>query len=418
MSLYGFFAAPTLGMMAQSSAFGSISQNITNLNTGGYKATDTRFSTVLASTFDTNSDVGGVQAYSKTNVTGQGRTLSTNNSLDVSINGKGMFVLNSELGGGGETLFSRDGAFEVATPVLGSTTVGSSTFSISEGYLVDKNGYFVQGWEPDSNGNFTASSSTTSMRVDRFAYTSDPLPTTTAIAAMNLPAAATPGTVHTAPASVYDANGDLQSLAMQWTKLATPQTWQLEIVPTNGTNVTTPTTTETFTFDGNGLVPNGTSHSFDNNWNGGQTSSITLDISDVTSIGTQFIYNGFERDGRVTGELNNITFDQDGHVVGNFSNGTQRNLYKLALATFISPDRLEARQGNLFAVSTASGEPEYREADVEGFATFTPFSHELSNTNLSAEFTKMIMVQQAYNSSASVFKTVDEMTRVASQLKS
>lgn len=418
MSLYGFFAAPILGMMTQSSAFGTISQNITNLNTGGYKAADTRFSTILASTYDTNSDIGGTRAYTKSNVSTQGRILSTNNVLDVSINGKGMFVLNTELGGGGETLFSRDGGFQVATPVLGTALSGVGPVSISEGYLVDKNGYYLQGWEPDANGVFTPSSSTTSMRVDRFAYTSDPLPTTTAIASMNLPAAAAPGTVQTAPASIYDANGNLKSISMQWTRQATPQEWVLEIVPTDGTNVTTPAVTETFTFNSDGTLPAGTSHSFDILWNDAQTSSITLDIANVTSIGTTFNYQDFERDGRVTGELDNVTFDSAGHVVGNFSNGTQRNLYKLALATFIAPDQLESRQGNLFAVSTGSGDPEYREADVDGFATFTPFSHELSNTNLSAEFTKMIMVQQAYNTSASVFKTVDEMTRVASQLKS
>ena len=50
MSLYGAFAAPSLGMLTQSSAFGTISQNITNMNTGGYKSANTRFTTVLAST--------------------------------------------------------------------------------------------------------------------------------------------------------------------------------------------------------------------------------------------------------------------------------------------------------------------------------------------------------------------------------
>lgn len=57
MAIFGALAAPTLGMLTQASAFGTISQNITNINTGGYKAADTRFSTVLASKYDANSDV-------------------------------------------------------------------------------------------------------------------------------------------------------------------------------------------------------------------------------------------------------------------------------------------------------------------------------------------------------------------------
>ena len=60
-----------------------------------------------------------------------------------------------------------------------------------------------------------------------------------------------------------------------------------------------------------------------------------------------------------------------------------------------------------------------REANFfSGFGTFVPFAHEKSNVNLGTEFNTMILVQQAYNSAATVFKTVDEMTSVAADLKS
>ena len=144
---------------------------------------------------------------------------------------------------------------------------------------------------------------------------------------------------------------------------------------------------------------------------------MALDLSNVTSIGSNLLYNDFQKDGRVSGDLDTIGFSDQGFVVGNFSNGAVRNLYQLPLATFIAPDQLEQVQGNLFTVSTISGTPTYRASDIDGFATFTPFAHELSNTNLSAEFSKMILVQQAYNSSATVFKTVDEMTQTAAELK-
>ena len=89
MALYGALAAPALGMLTQSSAFGTISQNITNMNTGGYKAANTRFTTVLASTFDANSDIGGVRAFRKETISLQGRLLSSTNNLDIAINGSG-----------------------------------------------------------------------------------------------------------------------------------------------------------------------------------------------------------------------------------------------------------------------------------------------------------------------------------------
>ena len=94
MSMYGALAAPALGMLTQSASFGQISQNITNLNTGGYKAGKTKFSTVLASKFDNNSDVGGVKSYRSNNIASQGNTISSNNFLDLAIRGQGMFVLN------------------------------------------------------------------------------------------------------------------------------------------------------------------------------------------------------------------------------------------------------------------------------------------------------------------------------------
>jgi flagellar hook protein FlgE len=121
-------------------------------------------------------------------------------------------------------------------------------------------------------------------------------------------------------------------------------------------------------------------------------------------------------------------FDDQGQILGTFSNGVERALYKLPLATFVNADGLETRQGNLYAVSQASGDPTLRqvqdpaltgngEQERTEFATFVPFSHELSNVKLENEFSLMIMTQQAYNSSATVFKTVDEMTKTAADLK-
>ena len=153
------------------------------------------------------------------------------------------------------------------------------------------------------------------------------------------------------------------------------------------------------------------------NWADGEVSNISLDLSSVTSLSGDLRFDNFQKNGQVAGDLDHIGFSDQGYVVGYFNNGSVRNLYQLPLATFISPDQLDAVQGNLFTPSVNSGSPTYRPSGIDGFATFTPFAHELSNTNLANEFTKMIMVQQAYNSFATVFKTVDEMTKTASDLK-
>ncbi len=431
MSMYGFFAAPSLGMLTQTASFGQISQNISNMNTGGYKAGNSRFSTILASTFDNNSDVGGVKAYRTNNISTQGRTISTSNNLDLAIRGQGMFVLNKQLSGTGETLYTRDGAFQIDTPstqslsgvyradgsfdTSGATTGTTETITASTGYLTDKNGLYLMGWTPDATGAFSGSGTLSPVRIDRFAFNSDAAATVNASVAINLPSTKASGLSEVAKASVYSANGDAKSFEMQWTRTTVPQQWTLSIVPENGTATSA---AQTFTFDGSGQLPTGTTYPLAVTWSDAQTSAVTLNIEDVTSISDNYLYFDFQKDGRTPGDLDSFKFDNNGHVVGHFTNGIERNLYKLPLATFTNPDGMEIRQSNLFAETLESGVVTLRAAATDGFGMFSPFSHELSNTNLAEEFTDMIMAQQAYNSSATVFKTVDEMTKTAAGLKS
>ncbi|MEE2746441.1 MAG: hypothetical protein VX617_06130 [Pseudomonadota bacterium] len=96
MPLYGMFAAPILGMLGQVHNFGSISQNASNMNTGGYKGQNTVFSTIFENT-------GGLTAESRNFIEKQGRIATTNNYLDVAIRGTGLFVLNSKVDGTGKT---------------------------------------------------------------------------------------------------------------------------------------------------------------------------------------------------------------------------------------------------------------------------------------------------------------------------
>ena len=113
MALYGLMSAPIAGMMAQTSAFGAISDNITNMRTGGYKSTEVRFRTALATTFFDNSDVGGIVPIRVNNIEQQGVLNSTDNPNNLAISGKGLFVLNTEGDGTGETLYTRDGQFQL-----------------------------------------------------------------------------------------------------------------------------------------------------------------------------------------------------------------------------------------------------------------------------------------------------------------
>ncbi len=424
MAMYGFFAAPALGMLTQSSAFGSISKNITNMNTGGYKASHTRFNTILASTYDNNSDIGGVQAYRKNLVENQGRIISTGNKMDLAIDGKGMYVLNTKVDGSGETFYTRDGAFETFAGDEEVTVPGASNL-INKAYIIDKNGYFLQGWAADGNGAISTSVPTQSLRIDSDAFSSNNAAaasaSTTGALAANLPATLAPGESRVTKASVFDSAGDVRSFELIWTRGTSSQEWTMTVNPDNGTS----TSTATYTFDSSGALPSGTTTNIAIDYTSDPDVSFSLDLSDLTSISDSFLYFDFQKNGRSPGELSDFHFDETGKIIGSFTNGLEQTLYKLPLAVFANADGLDNRQSNLFTETVDSGSAaliEVRAAsstDVfNEFAEFIPYNHELSNTNLQNEFTFMILSQQAYNSAATVFKTVDEMTSVATDLKS
>jgi flagellar hook protein FlgE len=111
-----------------------------------------------------------------------------------------------------------------------------------------------------------------------------------------------------------------------------------------------------------------------------------------------------------------VTFNERGEVVGQFDNGRTRPLYRLALADFIDPDGLVQLSGNVYAESAASGRPVVAGAGEAGLGEISPQTLEKSNVDLAREFTRMMLTQNAYNSSATAFRTIDEMTEVARDL--
>ena len=184
MALYGLMSAPIAGMMAQTSAFGAISDNIANMRTGGYKSTDVRFRTALATTFFDNSDVGGIVPIRVNNIEQQGPLNSTDNPNNLGISGKGFFVLNTEGDGTGDRLYTRDGQFQLknfgeetitgfvradgSIDTISETGDNEISFTINKSFLVDKNGHFVQGWPANELGEINPATEPEAMRVDQF----------------------------------------------------------------------------------------------------------------------------------------------------------------------------------------------------------------------------------------------------------
>lgn len=123
------------------------------------------------------------------------------------------------------------------------------------------------------------------------------------------------------------------------------------------------------------------------------------------------------QDGYTKGDLNNVTIDQSGTILGAFSNGVSKNLGKVALATFQNPAGLQQKGSNLLQESNNSGDPKTGAPGEQGTGVIIPGSLEMSNVDLSEEFTDMIVTQRGFQANSRVITTSDEMLQELVNLK-
>ena len=414
MSIYGALSSSMMAMMGHSQSMNTIAMNIANVNTGGYKSSETRFSTVLSDKISNVSDLGGMRPTDHQRIDMQGLLTASPRDLDLAINGSGFFLLNTKVDGSGETFLSRDGSFtQLNGEDVQATDEFGNTFTTKASYLVDKNGYYVQGWDTDYQGNFTPGTTTKSLRVDQYAFVERGAATTSANLILNIPAQSVANDTHTYDIQIFDAAGQPQEAILNFTKTAA-NTWDFSATYNSGA---TTSPIQSLTFDGKGALSAPTNASVAFAFSGGSSATVDFNLEGMTQFSGDFSPYSFTQDGMGVSSMRSLGFDTSGNVTGKFFDSTNRPLYRLALGVVSNPNALIMKNGNVFKESPESGGITLNYAKEQGIAQFSPFSLEMSNVNLADEFSKMIMTQNAYNSSATVFRTVDEMTVVAKDLK-
>lgn len=429
MSVYGFFQPSVFGMAAQSHALSATASNIANMRTGGHKRAEVQFATVLSQTLASqpgaadapagtkNSDFGGVRPQDSQRISLQGLIETTDRKLDAAIDGRGFFVLNSQPDGAGQTLYGRDGRFAGAVV----EPSGGSAIANDKGYLVDKNGHYVQGWAANPDRSFpSAAAALTSLRIDPAAFGNVGEATRQGALSLNLPATASPGASERFSIDIFDDTGIRRDLMLRFDRGEIANSWGFNVIGGAGDAVTVTANgmpSPPLNFDPTGYLATPAAYNIAITHPGGRTSSFTLDVSNFTQFGDAFAPFSFNRDGFAASPLTSVEFDSNGHVIGVFASGMSKPIYKLAIAGFANPDGLEARNGNVYAQSPTSGPAEVGGAGEKGLGRIIPAAHELSNVDLAQEFSHMIVTQNAYNASATSFRTVDEMTEVARDLK-
>ncbi len=238
MTLFGALSSGVSGLTAQSSAIGAISDNITNLSTVGYKATQVDFQTLVTTqTSATFFSAGGVQSRPRQDTGIQGLLAASTSATDIAISGNGFFVVNEAPVPGltDEFLFTRAGSF----------------FQNNEGFLRNTSGFYLQAWPTDpagvvvpanrslsiSNQNVISTDFLETVNLNRVGGTASA--TNNISIGANLPANDTAGTTQKTDVQFFDTLGNATSLSAVYTKTTVDNNWDLIIEPPTGTAVIT-----------------------------------------------------------------------------------------------------------------------------------------------------------------------------------
>ena len=411
MSIYGAMFSGVSGLNANSQALGMIADNISNVNTVGYKGTAAQFSTLITqSPSRTTFSPGGVTSTPIPAIDRQGLLQATASKTDIAVAGSGFFVVNEAAtpGAGNEFFFTRAGSFT----------------SDENGALVNTAGYYLQGW-PLTNGttlpaNTTVLTGVETVNVSTLSGTAQGSATVTL--ELNLPSTAAVADTHSATVQVFDSLGNAHDLQIDFVKAAA-NSWTINVQDPvlAGTATVSGTVTaavRSMTFNGADGTP-ATITIPDiaiTAWTTGAANSTiavnagTVGQADgITQFAGQFSVGELDQDGLPFGQFAGVTIGTDGIVTAVFDNGRQLNIYQLPVAMFPNPNGLEAVNGNAYRQTTNSGNLLLQQANAGGAGAVASSALEASTVDLAEEFTKMITTQRAYSASAKIITTADEM---------
>ena len=412
------------GLNASSKNLEIIGNNIANSNTFGAKASRGEFSDAYSNALNGSGSsavgIGTTLAVVSQQFT-QGNITSTENPMDLAINGAGFFQVSD---GRNPTMYSRNGQFKVDR----------------EGFIVNNDAMRLMGYPADGTGVIQPGNAGP-LQLPSAGI--NPQATSEIEIEMNLDSRAATTAPAVAPAidfndpstfnnvtslAVYDDLGQNVALTYYFQKSAT-SVWNVFVtangVPVNGT-LAAPVATTTITFPANGGTPTAPvgpvlfSIPATTSANGAQTLAITgveLDLSGATQYGAGFGVTNLTQNGYAPGQLTGISIEANGIVMARYSNGQSKPAGQIELATFRNPQGLQPQGGNVWARSFASGDPIIGVAGEGNLGVLQSGALEESNVDLTAELVSMITAQRVYQANAQSIKTQDQVLQTLVNLR-
>ncbi|MDT8999308.1 flagellar hook protein FlgE [Paucibacter sp. APW11] len=430
------------GLNAASKNLEVIGNNIANANTYGGKASRAEFSDVYASALNGAgaNPVGiGTKLAAVSQQFTQGPITTTENPLDLAINGSGFFQVSD---GKNPVEYSRNGQFKVDR----------------SGYVINNNGLKLLGYPADGTGVIqpglaqplqlpTAGiapqvTKTIGMEfnLDSRAAITAPGGTGTGIKLND------PSTYNNATSmTIYDAKGQDIAVTFYFQK-STPDpttgqtTWNI-YATANGKpmetdsagnaialdadgNPTTPYTTITFPKTGGKPVLPTAAINLDvpaaTNSRGAATLDILgiqLDITKATEGGSSFAVTDVKQDGYAPGQLAGILIENTGIVTARYSNGQSKPAGQIELANFRNPQGLQPVGGNMWARTFASGDAVVGTPGDGNMGVLQSGALEESNVDMTGELVNMVTAQRVYQANAQSIKTLDQVLQTLVNLR-
>ncbi|NLZ38500.1 MAG: flagellar hook protein FlgE [Firmicutes bacterium] len=385
-----------------------IGNNIANVNTVAYKSSRVRFQDVFSQIIHGASAPQGGRGGTNAAQVGMGMTLGAIDVLhtqgspqytgvptDMTIQGSGYFVVTD----GVNQFYTRDGAFARG----------------ADGDLVNSaNGLKLLGWVADAAGNIDTTAELTTLNIplgERLITKA----TENLVFSANLNADAQIGEQHVTDALVYDSQGGVHSITFTFEKTGVNE-WEWQVIVPPGVTLQQGGS-GTLSFDNNGNFASVTDNTLSLGIAGVDDLNLTIDFSAVSQVVGKSNAQVSQQDGFPVGELADYMIGKTGIISGIYTNGMVRNLGQIALATFANAEGLTKAAGNLYTISANSGQARIGAAGEEGRGTIETSSLEMSNVDLSYEFTEMITTSRAYQANSRVITTSDELLQEVVNLK-
>lgn len=452
MSLFGALGVGVNALQAHSSQISSISQNISNASTVGYRENGRIFHDLIHTDQGSLYSASGARASNRSEMNRQGTVIETSVPTDIAIAGNGFFIVKPNSGAAAEPFYTRAGHFSTD----------------KNGDLVNMAGYFLQGWQLDANGNLatnlspsyvgedTGAAALSNISIQQINGTN--VPTTTIELQINLTSSQpsytgtydalveannmASGNVqphYTRNVNVIDTAGTTRRLDIAFLKTSINQ-WAVEVYgqPASAIGANPQVASGTVTFNGDGSlagISSGLAQAIPVAWQTpAAANSITLDwgtagvmfgtpgatvigrTDGLTQFDGQYRATRVVHNGSAAGTLENIEIDEKGFVTAYYNNDTTRRLYKIPLANFLDPNQLDTQSGDVFFKRAETSAAIYGQPGTELFGKIRSSALEQSNVDMAEQMADLIVAQRAYQSNTKVITASDEMLRRLSAL--